>query len=95
MTPRGNPGYLSRPMATPIPDFTRSHMCGDLRAEHEGQDVVLMGWVHYYRDLGGAVFIDLRDRTGLCQVVFEEQDDKEVHGIADSLRPEWVVGIAG
>lgn len=73
----------------------RTHMCGTLRAAHKGDRVVLMGWVHTYRDLGGAIFIDMRDRTGLVQVVFEEQDDAEVHKLADTLRPEWVVGVVG
>lgn len=73
----------------------RTHMCGDLRAADIGQSVVVMGWVQTYRDLGGAVFIDLRDRAGLVQVVFDESSTKEAHAIADRVRGEWVVGVAG
>ena len=73
----------------------RTHMCGDLRASHVGEEVVLMGWVQSYRDLGGAVFIDLRDRTGLAQVVFDASSDQLTHAIADRARPEWVLGIVG
>jgi aspartyl-tRNA synthetase len=73
----------------------RTHMCGDLRKDHVGQEVVIMGWVQSYRDLGGAVFIDLRDRSGLAQVVFEADASREAHALADRLRSEWVVGIVG
>ena len=62
----------------------RTHMCGTLRSAHIGDRVVVMGWVQTYRDLGGAIFIDLRDRTGLLQIVFEEGDDPEVHKLADA-----------
>ncbi len=78
-----------------ITETKRTHMCGDLRKEHIDQEVVLMGWVHNYRDLGGAVFIDLRDRTGLAQVVLDLAVNEEAHAIAERLRNEWVVGIVG
>ena len=78
-----------------IADKQRTHMCGTLRAEHQDQEVVLMGWVQSYRDLGGAVFIDLRDRTGLVQVVFDASDNAEAHAIADRVRSEWVIGVVG
>lgn len=78
-----------------IKEVKRTHMCGDLRSSNIGEEVVLMGWVRSYRDLGGAVFIDLRDRTGLTQVIFDQSDDKEMHAAADKLRGEWVVGIIG
>lgn len=84
----------SMPGPTLVRDRKRTHLCGTLRAEHIGQEVVLMGWVQSYRDLGGAVFIDLRDRTGLAQVVFE-QSNVVAHAIGDKLRSEWVVGIIG
>jgi aspartyl-tRNA synthetase len=78
-----------------VKQVKRTHMCGELRKEHIGQDVVLMGWVQSYRDLGGAVFIDLRDRTGFAQVVFDQSDSTQAHSIADKVRSEWVIGIVG
>ncbi|MFO0724842.1 MAG: aspartate--tRNA ligase [Myxococcota bacterium] len=72
----------------------RTHFSGTLRKEHVGQEVVLMGWVQSRRDHGGAVFIDLRDRTGLAQVVFEASSGP-AHEIANRLRNEWVVGVIG
>ncbi|MEQ9495410.1 MAG: aspartate--tRNA ligase [Deltaproteobacteria bacterium] len=78
-----------------ITERKRTHMCGDLRADHEGQEVVLMGWVQTARDHGGAVFFDLRDRTGIVQVVFDEGEGKDVHAIAERVRSEWVIGIVG
>jgi aspartyl-tRNA synthetase len=70
-------------------------MCGDLRADHVDQEVVLMGWVQSARDHGGAVFIDLRDRTGIVQVVFDASEGEEEHALAERLRSEWVVGVVG
>lgn len=85
----------SMPGPNLILEEKRTHMCGELRAEHVDQQVVLMGWVHGYRNLGGAVFIDLRDRAGLCQLVFDATDDPMPHGVADQLAREWVIGIVG
>ena len=73
----------------------RTHMCGDLRASHIDQEVVLMGWVQSYRDLGGAVFIDLRDRTGISQIVFDASENQPALDVADRLRSEWVIGVVG
>lgn len=70
-------------------------MCGALRAEHIGQDVVLFGWVRSHRDKGGVVFIDLRDREGYVQVIFDASDDPQVHEVASKVRPEFVVAIEG
>ena len=78
-----------------IQERKRSHLCGELRASHIGEEVVLMGWVQSYRDLGGAVFLDLRDRTGLAQVVFDEAENSAAHSVADKVRGEWVIGIVG
>ncbi|MBK6684239.1 MAG: aspartate--tRNA ligase [Deltaproteobacteria bacterium] len=78
-----------------ITERKRTHRCGTLRAEHIGQEVVVMGWVQTYRDLGGAVFIDLRDRTGLVQVVFDAGVDEAIHAAADKVRNEWVIGVVG
>lgn len=73
----------------------RTHGCGDLRGADVGLEVVLYGWVHNRRDHGGAVFIDLRDRGGLTQVVFEPKVDVEAHRIAGDLRGEYVIGVRG
>ncbi|WP_224360335.1 aspartate--tRNA ligase [Hyalangium versicolor] len=82
-------------MAVPfITEVKRTHSCGQLTKEHIGQDVVLFGWVQNRRDHGGAVFIDLRDREGLTQVVFEP-DAKEAHELAGQLRLEFCIGIRG
>jgi len=76
-------------------DLRRTHTCGELRASHSGQRVTLMGWVHRRRDLGGVIFIDLRDREGITQVVFRADIDKAVHQKAELLRPEYVVAVEG
>ena len=73
----------------------RTHMCGDLRAEHVGQEAVLSGWVANWRDHGGLVFIDLRDRTGIAQVVFRPEAEAELHGRARELRSEYCISVSG
>jgi aspartyl-tRNA synthetase len=82
-------------MASFLEQYQRTHGCGELRAEHVGSEVVLTGWVQNYRDLGGAVFIDLRDRSGITQIVFEPGIDADAHGVADALRTEWCIGVVG
>ena len=82
-------------MARFIQDIKRTHSCGDLTKADVGKDVVLFGWVNNRRDHGGAVFIDLRDRAGVTQVVFEEDVRPEVHDLAGQLRLEYCVGIRG
>lgn len=76
-------------------DWTRTHDCGGLRAEHAGQEAVLMGWVNSRRDLGNLIFIDLRDRAGLTQIVFDPQVDGDSHRRAHILRNEWVIAVKG
>ena len=78
-----------------ISEVKRTHHCGELTQANVGQEVVLFGWVQNRRDHGGAVFIDLRDREGLTQVVFEPGPGQEAHEIAGSLRLEFCVGIRG
>jgi len=73
----------------------KSHSCGELRKEHGGDKVVLAGWVHRRRDHGGMVFIDLRDSSGIVQVVFNPQTLKEAFHTASSLRNEYVVQAIG
>ena len=76
-------------------DLRRTHMCGALRASDESKNVVLMGWVHRRRDHGGVIFVDLRDREGLTQVVFHEDVGPEVHKRAELVRPEYVIAVEG
>ncbi len=76
-------------------DLKRSHNCNVLNKENIGEEVVLMGWVLRRRDHGGVIFIDLRDRWGLTQVVFNPEINPEVHAKAHGLRSEWVLAIKG
>jgi aspartyl-tRNA synthetase len=73
----------------------RTHGCGALRANDAGADVVLTGWVQTYRDFGGCVFIDLRDKGGITQIVFDPTIAADAHKIARELRTEWCIGITG
>jgi len=76
-------------------DLKRTHDCGGLRGSDAGKRAVLFGWVAARRDHGGCVFIDLRDRGGLTQVVFEPGINAEAHGLAGELRGEFCVGVSG
>ena len=73
----------------------RSHSCNDLTSANIGDEVILMGWVLRRRDHGGVIFIDLRDRHGLTQIVFNPEVNPEVHNKAHQLRSEWVIAIRG
>src|SRR3989344_5125321 len=74
----------------------RSHTLGELRKDHSGSAVTLCGWVHRRRDHGGLIFIDLRDRYGFTQVVFDPEDcDKSIFAIAETVRSEWVLKVQG
>jgi aspartyl-tRNA synthetase len=73
----------------------RSHYCNDLGESHIGQRVTLMGWVLRRRDHGGVIFIDLRDRFGLTQIVFNPENNTQVHAKAHDLRSEWVLAVEG
>jgi len=75
--------------------YKRTHTCGDLTHRHVGQEVVLNGWVDAYRNFGGVVFVDLRDRYGITQVVFEPDAGAELQARAGELRNEYVVGVKG
>jgi aspartyl-tRNA synthetase len=76
-------------------NLKRTNYCGDLRASDADKDVVLMGWVHRRRDLGQLIFIDLRDRAGLAQIVFNKELHPEAHAKAEQLRSEFVVAVEG
>lgn len=98
-------------MARFIDELKRTHRCGQLRETDVGSEVVLFGWVQSRRDHGGCIFIDLRDRTGISQVVFDLDTSRveaadtsgkldkatviAAHGLAEQMRGEWVVGIRG
>jgi aspartyl-tRNA synthetase len=76
-------------------DLTRTHYCGSLRDAHVGETVTLMGWAATRRDLGGVIFIDLRDREGICQVVARPEVSREAHHQADGVRSEYVLAVTG
>jgi aspartyl-tRNA synthetase len=76
-------------------DLKRTHMCGELRASDAGSKVVLMGWVNKRRDLGNLIFLDLRDRSGITQVVITADAGAEVHDRATAVRSEFVVAVIG
>jgi len=73
----------------------RTNNCGELRSADEGKEVILSGWVQSYRDHGGLVFIDLRDREGITQIVFNPEINSDIHNQARAIRDEWVIGIRG
>jgi len=76
-------------------DLRRTHTCGELRPVHAGERVVLMGWVNRRRDLGSLIFIDVRDRTGITQVVFNAELNPAAHEKAATLRSEYVIAVVG
>ncbi len=76
-------------------DLVRTHKCNDLTSANSGEEVILMGWVLRRRDHGGVIFIDLRDRWGITQVVFNPEHNPEVHAKAHGLRSEWVLAVRG
>lgn len=78
-----------------IIDKKRTHYCGTLDLDCIGKEVILMGWVHRRRDHGGVIFVDLRDREGIIQVVFNPETNPEVHKSAHSIRNEFVLGVKG
>jgi len=76
-------------------DLQRTHSCGELRASDAGKKALLMGWVHRRRDLGGVIFIHLRDREGVTQLVFHEDAEPAVHQRAELLASEYVIAVEG
>jgi aspartyl-tRNA synthetase len=82
-------------MGEALMGLKRTEMCGELREEHIGKKVTVMGWVQRKRNLGGLIFVDLRDREGLLQVVFGEEINKEAFAKADTLRSEYCIAVTG
>ena len=75
--------------------FKRTNMCGELNIKDVEKEVVLNGWVAKRRNLGGLIFVDLRDKTGIVQVTFDDKVPEELFNKADSLRSEYVIGVKG
>lgn len=82
-------------MGESILGLKRTHRCGELDASHVGQKVTVMGWAHKRRDLGGVIFVDMRDRTGILQVVFNNEISGEIFGKAEAIRSEYVLAVVG
>jgi aspartyl-tRNA synthetase len=78
-----------------LENWRRTHDCGSLRVEHAGSEVLLMGWVNGRRDLGSLIFVDLRDRGGITQIVFDPKVHEAAHEKAHVLRNEWVIAVKG
>jgi aspartyl-tRNA synthetase len=76
-------------------NLERTHYCGELRAANAGQEVVLMGWVNRRRDHGSLIFLDLRDRTGISQIVLDKDLTPDGHAKGEQIRPEYVVAVVG
>ncbi len=76
-------------------EWKRSDFCGELGKKHVDRSVTLMGWVQSRRDHGGVIFVDLRDKEGLCQIVFNPEHDPKIHQTAEQLRDEWVIAVKG
>ena len=79
----------------PLGDLRRTHFCGDVRASDVGREVILCGWVRKRRDHGGVIFVDLRDRTGIAQVVFKPDSAPAAHERAQQVRSEFVLAVRG
>lgn len=82
-------------MSESIYGLKRTHRCAELGIGNVGETVTVMGWVHKRRDLGGVIFIDLRDRSGILQVVFNTEKDKKLFNKAETLRNEYVIALIG
>ena len=86
---------MERVFSDPLSEWKRSCYCGEPRANAVGNELTLFGWVHSRRDHGGVIFVDLRDRSGLCQIVFNPEIDAGSHERAKQIRSEDVIGVRG
>ena len=82
-------------MANFLTTDKRTHYCGNLNISHADKEVILMGWAHRRRDHGGVIFVDLRDREGMVQIVFNPDSGEAVHGEAHKIRNEFVLAVKG
>ncbi len=82
-------------MTSGVQNLKRTHYCGEINDVPEGTRVTLFGWVQRRRDLGGLIFIDIRDRTGIAQVVCNPEDQPRAHAVAHTLRGELCIGGTG
>ena len=73
----------------------RTHTCGQLNKKDIGKEAVLCGWLHSRRDHGGLIFVDLRDRYGVTQIVIDSEKDTKIHGLASSIKSEYVLAVKG
>ena len=73
----------------------RSHMCGKLKLSDNGEEVILMGWVQKERNLGSIIFIDLRDTSGISQIVFDDTISEDVFKKAEGIKSEYVIAVRG
>ncbi len=78
-----------------IVGLKRTHKCGEVSKEFVGSEVTVMGWAHAYRNLGGVIFVYLRDRSGMVQLVFNEEQNKEIFEKAETIRNEFVLAAVG
>lgn len=92
---RGSGEVAARVQVDQLGGWRRTHNCGALRASNIGEEVILFGWAQTCRDHGGIIFIDLRDRWGVTQVVCDPEHDKNAHARADLVHHEWVVAVHG
>ena len=76
-------------------DLKRTHRCGELRSSDAGTTITLMGWVNRRRDHGNLIFIDLRDRSGITQIVFDKERNPEMHERVEAVRNEYVLAVTG
>src|SRR5215475_14719809 len=88
--PKGNHNVLDF-----LGNLKRTHYCGALRAADAGTPAIVLGWVARRRDLGNLLFLDVRDRTGIVQVVFNKETQPEAHAKAEHVRSEYVVAVEG
>ena len=95
LTPHRARAHSSHPTVSEESILLKTISCGDVRPQHIGTTITLAGWVHRRRHHGNLIFIDLRDREGIVQVVFNPELAPHPHSIAEALRNEWVVQVVG